>query len=69
MCWRKRKIVPDITRHITQNPETPDDATTQTEESNKIEVNVEADKIHQSEAKDKNLFFALDAALNQILNQ
>ncbi len=39
------------------------------EESNKIEVKVEADKIHQSEAKDKNLFFALDAALNQILNQ
>lgn len=37
MCWRKRKIVPDITQHITQNPETPDDETTSTEDSHKIE--------------------------------
>ena len=38
-------------------------------EENQITVNVEADKKYVSEAKDKNLFFALNAALQQILNQ
>ena len=39
------------------------------EDLNKITVVVEADKKYQSEAKDKNLFFALNAALEQILKQ
>lgn len=36
------------------------------EEQYKIKVLVEADKKYESEAKDKNLFFALNAALQQI---
>ena len=38
-------------------------------DQNKITVKVEADKKYTSEASDKNLFFALDKALNMILKQ
>lgn len=66
-----KKLVGNYTRKISESLTDfkSIDITLSNKEKNEIAVKVEADKTYESEAKDKNLFFALDKALGAILKQ
>ena len=64
-----KKIVGNYTKKLSETLKEFKSIELSLNEENQITVTVEADKKYVSEAKDKNLFFALNAALQQILNQ
>ena len=66
-----KKVVGNYTKKISESFTDFKEVTVKLEDEdlNKISVMVKADKEYTSEAKDKNLFFALDKALNTILKQ
>jgi len=63
-----KKIVGNYTKKLSETLKEFKSIELSLNEENQITVTVEADKKYVSEAKDKNLFFALNAALQQILN-
>ena len=64
-----KKVVGNYTKKISEK--FPDfkniEITLEDKEANEIRVKVTADKVHETQAKDKNLFFSLDRALGGIL--
>ena len=62
-----KKVVGNYTKNISESIDSFKGIEVTLEDSNKVNVKVSADKNYEAEAKDKNLFFSLDKALNTIL--
>lgn len=62
-----KKVVGNYTKKISESIDSFKGIEVTLEDSNKVNVKVSADKNYEAEAKDKNLFFSLDKALNTIL--
>ena len=62
-----KKVVGNYTKKISESIDSFKGIEVTLEDSNKVNVKVSADKNYEAEAKDKNLFFSLDNALNTIL--
>ncbi|MEK6934574.1 MAG: hypothetical protein AABW46_01720 [Nanoarchaeota archaeon] len=66
-----KKVVGNYTKKISEslNEFKSIEVTLVNKENNEIKVKVEANKSYESNAKDKNLFFALDKCLSVILKE
>lgn len=64
-----KKLIGNYTKKISESLKDfkSIEVTLEDKEKNKIKVKIEADKTRETEAEDKNLFFALDKTLKEIL--
>ena len=66
-----KKVVGNYTKKISESIQDFKGiiVTLESKQENIVKVKVTADKVYETEAKEKNLFFALDKALGAILKQ